>query len=211
MASICAACNLYHPFSDLYPDQADTPTYVRGRKRLDWVLVSRSLYPSIDAIGYNRYNLLYHSDHRAIFLDLAKRDSLGLSSPLVPHSRRPIHSNSPYVRDFVWETYKHLQENKALHKFTEFSLDAPLPTTPPGRPMPSTDKYLRPSSTPRRNAHDPSLTHGQKSFTSPASNFATGKQLVVAAATTSMLLQNWLSSVRPPVPCPLSPRTLGSY
>jgi hypothetical protein len=124
MASVCATCHLYDPFSDLYPDQADTPTYARGRKRLDWVFVSRSLSPTIDAVGYNRYNLLYHSDHRAIFLDLAKRDSLGLSSPLVPHSRRPIHSNSPHVRDFVLETYKHLQENKVFHKFSDFNLDA---------------------------------------------------------------------------------------
>jgi hypothetical protein len=130
MASVCAACNLYDPFSDLYPDQADTPTYVRGRKRLDWVFVSRSLSPSIDAVGYNRYNLLYHSDHRAIFLDLAKRESLGLSSPIVPHSRRPIHSNSPHVRDFVWAAYQHLQENKALHKFAEFNLDAATSNNP---------------------------------------------------------------------------------
>jgi hypothetical protein len=124
MASICASCNLYDPFSDMYPDQVDTPTYVRGRKRLDWVFISRSLYTSVDAVGYNRYNLLYHSDHRAIFLDLAKRESLGLSFPLVPHSRRPIHSNSPFVRDFVWETYKHLQENKVLHQFADLNLDA---------------------------------------------------------------------------------------
>jgi hypothetical protein len=108
----------------MYPDQVDTPTYVRGRKRLDWVFISLSLYTSVDAVGYNRYNLLYHSDHRAIFLDLAKRESLGLSSPLVPHSRRPIHSNSPFVRDFVWETYKHLQENKVLHQFADLNLDA---------------------------------------------------------------------------------------
>jgi hypothetical protein len=124
MASVCAACHLYDPFSDLFPDQADTPTYARGSKRLDWVLVSRSLLPVIEGVGYNRFNLLYHSDHRAIFIDLAKRESLGLSSPLVPHSRRFIHSNCPQVRDFIWEAYKHLQENKIFHQFGEFTLDA---------------------------------------------------------------------------------------
>jgi hypothetical protein len=124
MALLCASCNLYDPFSNLYPNQVDAPTYVCGCKRLDWVFVSRSLYTPIDAVAYNRYNLLYHSDNHAIFLDLAKRESLGLSSPLIPHPRRPININSLFVQDFVWETYKHLQENKVLHQFAQLSLDA---------------------------------------------------------------------------------------
>jgi hypothetical protein len=130
MASVCAEADLYDVLADLHPDQANTPTYIRGQTRLDYAIISHTLRDRVDAMGHNHYHQFYFSDHRAGFLDLGGHESLRLSSPIAPHSRRHVHSNSPLVSKFVDNTYKHLLQAKVFHKFANFLLDVESSLTP---------------------------------------------------------------------------------
>jgi hypothetical protein len=123
MASVCAHSDLYDVLADRYPDQIDTPTYIRGRHRLDYAFISHTLRDQVDGMGHNQYHQFYYSDHRAGFLDLADHASLRLSSPIAPNARRHIHSNSPLVAKFVTAVHKHLVATGTFHKFANFLLD----------------------------------------------------------------------------------------
>ena len=116
--------------ADLHPEQAYTPTYIRGQTRLDYALVSHTLRDRVDAMGHNQYHQFYYSDHRAGFLDIGGHASLCLSSPIAPHALRHIHSNSILVNKFVATSYKHLLHTGVFHKFALFLLDVDTSATP---------------------------------------------------------------------------------
>jgi hypothetical protein len=123
MASVCTKFDLYDVLASHHPDADSQPTYIRGQKRLDYLLLSRTLRPSVQAVGMNRYHMLYHSDHRAPFLGLDKQSTFGLPSPIARTSLRHIESNSQSVAKFIQLVYAHLTENKVFHSFAEFLQD----------------------------------------------------------------------------------------
>jgi hypothetical protein len=108
-----------------------TPTYIRGTKRLDYCLLSPCLAPFVRASGINRFNECYHSDHRALFLDIDLRGYLGDTLPtLARPNQRFVSTGSRHVTKFVNKVYSHLQANKVFHAFQEYSLDADLLEAP---------------------------------------------------------------------------------
>jgi hypothetical protein len=123
MASVCAHSEIYDVLADMHPDQIDTPTYIRGRHRLDYAFISHSLRDQVDAMGHNQYHQFFFSENRAGFLYLADRASLWLSSPIAPTARRPSNSNSPLVAKFVSKVNTHLVATGVFHKFANFLLD----------------------------------------------------------------------------------------
>ena len=116
MASICAEIGLLDIVSKLHPDALGTPTYDRGRKRLDYILVSDDLPQFALQSGMNRFNEIHNTDHRAQWVDFHKRGTMAKSSPVPPSNLRGVHSNSESVEEFVNLTYKLLEEHKVIER-----------------------------------------------------------------------------------------------
>ena len=77
-----------------------TTTYSRGSKCLDYIFVSHDLLPSVQRCGILPFDEIFTSDHRAVFLDLDPRKSIGTElSPLWSPASRRLHSRNMELRN----------------------------------------------------------------------------------------------------------------
>jgi endonuclease/exonuclease/phosphatase family metal-dependent hydrolase len=121
MASICSSIGLSEAVEHLHPAAENIPTYNRGRRRLDYCLVSHSLLPAIAAAGLNQFHEISSSDHRALFLDLHMGQLFRLATPIVSPSLRHINSDSASAQRFVDLAYDHLIHNDTFNKYSNFA------------------------------------------------------------------------------------------
>jgi hypothetical protein len=93
--------DLVDAFHATHPDPPPSPTndpiitYQRGSKRLDYILVSRRLRPSIAKCGYLPFSQCIQSDHRGIFMDLDKTNLFGNHQPILPAEMRKLTTKHP--------------------------------------------------------------------------------------------------------------------
>jgi endonuclease/exonuclease/phosphatase family metal-dependent hydrolase len=80
-ATSCAKFDLADVHEHFHPDTSDLVTYIRGSRRVDYAMVSHELLPWIKNNGFNPFNLIHSSDHRAGFLDLDLSGALGPDPP----------------------------------------------------------------------------------------------------------------------------------
>jgi hypothetical protein len=158
-------------------DTSMVPTYIRGSKRLDYCLLSPELAPFVVASGINRFSQCYHSDHRALFLDINLAAYLGASLPkLARPDQRFVSSSSRHVTKFISTIYAHLQENKTFHKFQEYLFNADVsPCSLGAKQMPLPNSLARPSPSENKNVPPHPDIHGLKTYTRQAKKFGTGK------------------------------------
>jgi hypothetical protein len=124
MASICGEFDFLDAHDFQHGDAAMVPTYIRGTKRLDYCFLSPSLAPFVRRTGINLFNECFHSDHRALFVDIDLRAYLGDNLPkLARPDQRFVSSRSQHVTKFVSKVHAHLMENKVFHKFHAYCLD----------------------------------------------------------------------------------------
>jgi exonuclease III len=125
MASVCSTNGHFDVHALFHGEQADIPTYARGSKRLDYCVASRHLEDFVASCGYNLFNELIHSDHRAQLVDFKLKSFFGHGTPtLARPDLRSITSSSTAVTKFVRKMHAHLTEQSAFHKYQEFQLDA---------------------------------------------------------------------------------------
>jgi hypothetical protein len=121
LASITSSFCLADPHSSRHGAASDVPTYIRGRKRLDYCLLDVLLLDHVIACGINLFNEIYHSDHRAVLIDV--RLCLFLKAqlpPVSPSDFRFISTRSRDVSKFVNAVDDHLTHNNAFAKFETF-------------------------------------------------------------------------------------------
>jgi hypothetical protein len=131
LASITTSFCLADPHSSQHGSDSDVPTYIRGRKRLDYCLLDVLLLDHVITCGINLFNEIYRSDHRAVFIDIRLR--LFLKAQLPPVSRsgfRFISTRSPDVSKFVNAVHDHLTHNNAFDKFETFSATVLIASKP---------------------------------------------------------------------------------
>jgi hypothetical protein len=94
----------HHP-SPTYP-----PTYNRGKKRIDLILVSTSLLPSITRSGILPYNSVFQGDHRPCYIDLDAAVAFGgQTSPVCPPCQRGLQLHDPRrVEEYLSTLHKQL-------------------------------------------------------------------------------------------------------
>jgi hypothetical protein len=94
----------HHP-SPTYP-----PTYNRGKKRIDLILVSTSLLPSITRSGILPYNSVFQGDHRPCYIDLDAAVAFGgQTSPVCPPCQRGLQLHDPCrVDEYLTTLHKQL-------------------------------------------------------------------------------------------------------
>lgn len=131
MASIATSFCLADPHSSSHGSASDVPTYIRGQKRLDYCLLDVPLLDHVTACGINLFNEIYHSDHRALFIDLSLRLFLRARLPPVsPADFRFISTRSPDVSKFVNAVHDHLTHNNAFEQFDDFSASVSTASKP---------------------------------------------------------------------------------
>jgi exonuclease III len=85
-------------------------TYARGHKRLDYALGTINVANAVIACGYEQFNLRFHTDHRALFLDFDTRKLFGASTQhLENYPTRILHSNN------IRQVTKYMQGRKSLY------------------------------------------------------------------------------------------------
>jgi hypothetical protein len=122
--SITSEFNLVDVYRHLH--RMDEPaTFNGGHRRLDYILCSTQLLPSVPACGILPFNILSHSDHRTVFLDFDTKLLFGslpseLASCKDPQFKSRDYENSgQYV--YAMHTYCHdndiytMAENAKVH------------------------------------------------------------------------------------------------
>jgi endonuclease/exonuclease/phosphatase family metal-dependent hydrolase len=130
MASICSSIGLSDAVEHIHPQSENVPTYIRGRRRLDYGLLSHSLLPAVTASGLNQFHEISSSDHRALFIDLHLNHIFHPTTPIVNATLRHINSDSSAAKDFVAHAYEHLLQTNTFHKYATFLDQADTSPTP---------------------------------------------------------------------------------
>jgi hypothetical protein len=124
-----------HPH--LEPRQTNDPiiTYQRGRRRLDYIMISRSLEPFVLRSGYLSYADCPHSDHRGIFVDFDAPRLFGSLQPILPHTMRALTTKHPakvqsYLTALRQYFEQHNIEQRSQDAFVEAAACTPDSWTP---------------------------------------------------------------------------------
>lgn len=110
--------DLVDPWSSTFPEHEEFATYERGSTRIDSVLLSRRLLPSVLRIGYTPVGLLFNSDHRGLILEFSKKCLLGDDLDMLPSPpSRGIRSNDKKaVQTYIEALHSHLKANNAFRR-----------------------------------------------------------------------------------------------
>jgi exonuclease III len=76
LRSLAISCGLIDILSIQHSEHPFPPTYNRGKKRIDYMLISASLQDAVVRSGILPYNSIFLGDHRPCFLDLMLTASL---------------------------------------------------------------------------------------------------------------------------------------
>jgi hypothetical protein len=77
MAKVVQDLDLVDIFSHRHPHLPEPATYILGRHRIDYALLSQDLCTSVTACGYEPFHYRTTSDHRQLFLDFDTTKLLG--------------------------------------------------------------------------------------------------------------------------------------
>ena len=121
MDNLASACGLVDLFNIRIGSSTLPATYQRGRKRIDYILMSPGILPHVRAAGYDPFGYRIPSDHRGMFIDLDTESLFQNELPKLPPSdKRDFTSTSPEtIRLYVEKKMNYLND----HRFFE-RLDA---------------------------------------------------------------------------------------
>ena len=69
MDTLASTCQLLDMFNVRLGSSTQPATYQRGKKRLDYILMSPELLPHVNAAGYDPFGYRIPSDHRGMYVD----------------------------------------------------------------------------------------------------------------------------------------------
>jgi hypothetical protein len=112
LRTLAVSCGLIDILAFQHSSRPFPPTYIRGKKRIDYMLISASLQDAVVRSRILPYNAIFSGDHRPCFLDF-DADILfsGKTPPLAPPCQRKLQLFDPRKT----EAYK-----TALHKQLEY-------------------------------------------------------------------------------------------
>lgn len=112
--------------SDLNPTTTAPPTYARGTKCIDYFLGTPTIKQSVIAYGFLPfYGGAWHSDHRAIFIDLDTRILFeGATSELEKTQHRNVNSNNTSQTNKFFTTLHKENKLQSIEKSPKSSTDS---------------------------------------------------------------------------------------
>jgi hypothetical protein len=122
---LATTLQLVDPWLQKFPHHVSFGTHDQGTRRIDAILLSPRLIPSIQRIGYAPFQYVTDSDHRALFVDFHTVKLFGDSVDLMPPvSFRGVKTNDKRaVTKFCETMHQHLTHHDAFS-----ILDAQDPT-----------------------------------------------------------------------------------
>ncbi len=100
-----------------HPSKAYPPTYNRGKKRIDYILVSSSLLSAVTRSGILPYNAIFQGDHRPCFIDIDVSKAFDGKTPeLCPPCQRQLQLHDPRIIKKYLET---LHQQFKIHNIPE--------------------------------------------------------------------------------------------
>jgi hypothetical protein len=111
-------CGLIDILAIHHSERPFPPTYIRGKKRKDYMLLSASLQESVVQSGILPYCSIFAGDHHPWFLDL-NADILfaGSTSPLAPVCHCSLQLSDPRrVEKYKTLLYEQLDYHKIMEK-----------------------------------------------------------------------------------------------
>jgi hypothetical protein len=114
-------CGLVDILGMHHPDRPFPSTYSRGKKRLDYILVSSSIAATVLKSGLLPYNSVFHSDHRACYIDidskaLFKSQTHNIETPC----RHGLQLTDPRkVEQYNDTLHDHLEYHKIVNKYRD--------------------------------------------------------------------------------------------
>lgn len=130
MDQLATTCGLVDLFSIRTGSATHPPTYQRGPRRLDYVLISPSLLPKVQAAGYDPFGYRIPTDHRGFFIDFTSDSLLSHElTPLTPATKRNFKSTTPgTVAKYVSAKFKYLEDHQFFNRLKTLSaLTSPDP------------------------------------------------------------------------------------
>jgi hypothetical protein len=121
LRSLALSCGLIDILSVHHSERPFPPTYIRGKKRIDYMLVSASLQGAVLWSGILPYNAIFSGDHRPSFLDFdAEAIFAGPTPPLAPPCQRYLQLADPrrvtkYKEFLLHQLSYHSVFNKCRH------------------------------------------------------------------------------------------------
>ena len=121
MASVMLAGGLTDTHCFRHGLTTEKPTYARGSKRVDYVLVSRRLTEYIHRCGAEPFNLRIFSDHRGLFVDFSLPGFFDRAPNTLAklHTRDLIYDCPRHVRQYLLKTATYFREHDILFRLNE--------------------------------------------------------------------------------------------
>jgi hypothetical protein len=95
LAHLVSTCQLTDVHAHFHGIEGEPSTYVRGNRRLDYVLITEGVLPFVRACGIDPFFTTINSDHRGLFLDI---DLAGLLGGEMAQLLPPALRGTGYIR-----------------------------------------------------------------------------------------------------------------
>ena len=120
MGALATRCGLADLFSTRTGTSNSPPTYQRGTKRIDYILMSPALLDKVIAAGYDPFGYRLPSDHRGMYIDIDTNALFGQEpAPLAPAAKRDFNTTNPEtVRQYVKHKAAYLHDHRVLDRLT---------------------------------------------------------------------------------------------
>ena len=116
LLKLCTSLNLVDPWL-YHSSDGNLATHERGTNRIDSILVSTNLMPTINTMGYSPVGMISSSDHRSVHISFFPDRLFGNQVAQVPSNHRVVRSNDKVsVTKFVEAMHSHLQENNVFNR-----------------------------------------------------------------------------------------------
>lgn len=123
LATLMHTCGLRDPLCLQHTESPPPPTYSRGKDRIDYILISTGLLPSVIRTGIFPYDQIFIADHRPCYIDFDSAILFRDETPsIAPHQYRGLQTIDPrltqeYVQTVTQQIQYHKIESRleALH------------------------------------------------------------------------------------------------
>jgi hypothetical protein len=117
LAYLASTCQLTDAPAHFHGIEDESPTYVRGNRRLDYVFITEGVIPYVRACGIEPFFATIHSDRRGLFVDIDNAGLLGGEmAHLLPPALRGISGSCPQYEKYINNVYNHLSEHNVMKR-----------------------------------------------------------------------------------------------
>ena len=118
LKTLAETCGLVDPLQTFAPDASNNPTYLRGKHKIDYILVDKDIEFAVTGCGISAPNPGLSPSHRAIFCDISFASIFGTpaSAPSSRLTRKVSTGNIPACLAMLSHLHKTMEANSLVHR-----------------------------------------------------------------------------------------------